>query len=71
VLERSALQVHWRSRCRLICTEGTTSNPKFIPDVGGVVGGLAKNELGNVSKAQVPRTKNITKTLGGVFGKKN
>jgi len=51
--------------------EGTTSNPKFIPDIGGVVGGLAKNELGNVTKAQVPGTNNMTKTLGGVFGKKN
>jgi hypothetical protein len=50
--------------------EGTTSNPKFIPDVGGVVGGLAKNELGNVTKT-VPGTKNVTKSLGGVFGKKN
>jgi AsmA protein len=50
--------------------EGTTSNPKFIPDIGGVVGGLAKNELGKVTKAQVPGTKNMTKTLGGAFGKK-
>ena len=34
--------------------EGTTSNPKFIPDVGGVVGGVAKGELANVAKGQVP-----------------
>jgi AsmA protein len=50
--------------------EGTTSNPKFVPDMGGVVGGLAKNEIGNVAKGQVPGAKNVTKGLGGVFGKK-
>jgi hypothetical protein len=35
-----------------------------------VVGGLAKNEIGNVAKGQVPGAKNVTKGLGGVFGKK-
>jgi AsmA protein len=50
--------------------EGTTSNPKFIPDVGGVVGGLAKGELGNVAKGQIPGSKNVTKGLGGILGKK-
>jgi AsmA protein len=50
--------------------EGTTSNPKFIPDVGGVVGGLATSELGNVAKGQVPGANSVTKGLGGVFGKK-
>jgi AsmA protein len=50
--------------------EGTTSIPKFIPDMGGVVGGLAKGELGNVTKGQIPGAKNLTKGLGGVLGKK-
>jgi AsmA protein len=50
--------------------EGTTSNPKFIPDVGGVVGGLAKSEISNVAKGQVPGATSVTKGLGGVFGKK-
>ena len=51
--------------------EGTTSSPKFVPEVGGMVGGLAKGELTNVAKGQVPGAKNVTKGLGGVFGKKN
>ncbi|HEV2729757.1 MAG TPA: AsmA family protein [Terriglobales bacterium] len=50
--------------------EGTTSSPKFIPDVGGVVGGLAKGELGNVAKGQIPGSKSVTKGLGGILGKK-
>jgi AsmA protein len=49
---------------------GTTSDPKFIPDVGGVVGGLAKGEISNVAKGQVPGANNITKGLGGMLGKK-
>jgi AsmA protein len=50
--------------------EGTTSSPKFIPDVGGVVGGLAKGELGNVTKGQIPGANNVTKGLGSVLGRK-
>jgi AsmA protein len=50
--------------------EGTTSNPKFVPEVGGSIAGLAKGELANVAKGQVPGTKNLTKGLGGVLGKK-
>ena len=50
--------------------EGTTSNPKFIPDVGGVVAGMAKSEVTNLAKGQVPGTKNITKSFGGILGKK-
>ena len=50
--------------------QGTTSNPKFIPDVGGMVGGLAKGQLGNVAKGQVPGADSVTKGLGGVLGKK-
>ncbi len=51
--------------------EGTTANPKFVPEVGGAVAGLAKGELTNVAKGQVPGAKNVTKGLSGVFGKKN
>jgi AsmA protein len=50
--------------------EGTTSSPKFVPEVGGVVGGVAKGELSNVAKGQVPGAKSLTKGLGGVLGKK-
>ena len=39
--------------------EETTSNPKFVPEVGGAVAGLAKGELANVAKG-----------LGGVLGKR-
>ena len=50
--------------------EGTTSNPKFVPEVGGAVTGLAKGQITKVAKGQVPGTKDLTKGLGGVFGKK-
>lgn len=51
--------------------EGTTSNPKFVPDVGGVVTGLAQGQVGNIAKGQVPGVKNVSKGLGGILGKKN
>lgn len=47
--------------------EGTTSNPKFIPDLGGVVGGVAKGELANLAKGQVPGVEG----LGGLLRRKN
>jgi AsmA protein len=50
--------------------EGTTSNPKFIPDVGGAVAGAAKDQLRNAAKGQVPGAGNVTKGLGGILGKK-
>jgi AsmA protein len=50
--------------------EGTTSSPKFVPDVGGVVGDLAKGEVGKVAKGQIPGSKNVTKGLGGILGTK-
>jgi len=50
--------------------EGTTSSPKFVPEVGGEVAGLAKGEVGNIAKGQVPGASNLTKGLGGVFGGK-
>ena len=50
--------------------EGTTSSPKFIPEIsGGVVGGLVKGELGNVTEGQIPG-KNVANGLGGIVGRK-
>jgi AsmA protein len=50
--------------------EGTTSNPKFVPELGGMVGGLVKGQLGNVTKGQLPGANNLPKGLGGILGKK-
>src|SRR5262249_32089643 len=50
--------------------EGTTSNPKFIPDVGGAVAGAAKDQIRNAAKGQVPGAGNVTKGLGGILGKR-
>ena len=49
--------------------EGTTSNTKFIPDVGGAVAGVAKDQLRHAAKGQVPEASNVTKGLGGILGK--
>jgi AsmA protein len=43
--------------------EGTTSDPKFIPDIGGMAGSLATGALQGVVPGKVPN-------LGGLFGKK-
>jgi AsmA protein len=43
--------------------QGTSSNPTFIPDVGGMAAGIAKS----VTPQDV---NNIGKQLGGLFGKK-
>lgn len=51
--------------------EGTTASPKFVPEVGGAVAGLAKGELTTAAKGHVPGAQNVTKGLGGVLGKKN
>jgi len=50
--------------------EGTTANPQFIPDVGGVAVGLAKGELGNLTKGQIPGASSAAKGLGSLFGGK-
>lgn len=44
---------------------GTTSDPKFIPDVGGAVGGILSQQGG---KKQSPA--GLMEGLGGLFGKK-
>jgi hypothetical protein len=50
--------------------QGTTSSPNFVPDVGGVVGDLAKGGVGKVAKGEIPGSKNVTQGLGGILGKK-
>jgi len=56
---------------------GTTSDPKFVPDVGGLAAGMLKSQLGcaagfgsgaatDVGKAPA----DAVKSLGGLFGKK-
>jgi AsmA protein len=57
--------------------EGTTSDPKFIPDAGGLAAGMVKSQLGCVGglvpgagKGQPPNPANVTKGLGGLFGGK-
>lgn len=47
--------------------EGTTSDPKFIPDVKGMATGLLKNALGGQGK---PGAQNPLGGLSGLFGKK-
>jgi AsmA protein len=48
--------------------QGTTSNPTFIPDVGGIVGSQLQNQL----KSRIPgaNTPNSLQGITGLFGKK-
>jgi AsmA protein len=58
--------------------EGTTADPKFVPDVGGVAAGMVKSQLGCAGSG-VTGVKNLaptnlnpadaTKSLGGLFKK--
>jgi len=50
--------------------EGTSSDPKFIPDVGGVVGGIAKGAVGNVVAGQGAATQAPVQAVGGLLGRK-
>jgi len=60
--------------------KGTTKDPKFIPDVGGVAAGMLKSQLGcfggggSQSKAapqqQQPNPNNPVDAIGGLFKKK-
>jgi len=57
--------------------EGTASDPKFVPDVGGVAAGMLKSQLGcsggslsNVGKAGGQTPTDAVKSLSGLFGKK-
>jgi AsmA protein len=47
--------------------QGTTSDPKFVPDVGGVVQGLVANQVGNVVQGKVPGGDSITKGVTGLL----
>ena len=50
--------------------QGTSSNPKFIPDVGGVATGMLGSLAGNLTKGQKGKS-NLGDALGGLFGNKN
>ena len=57
--------------------EGTASDPKFVPDVGGVAAGMLKSQLGcaggslaNVGKPGGQTPADAVNALGGLFGKK-
>ena len=49
--------------------QGTTSDPKFVPDVGGMVSGAVESELGKALGSN-PQTKGLSDTLGGFLGGK-
>jgi AsmA protein len=50
---------------------GTASNPNFVPDMGGVVGGMAQGALGNVTAGKNALAKgNPTTAIGGLLGNK-
>jgi AsmA protein len=50
--------------------QGTASDPKFIPDVGGVASGMLGSLAGNLTKGQKGKP-GLADALGGLFGKKN
>ena len=54
--------------------QGTTADPKFVPDMGSAVAGIAQGALGslagNLTKGKKPN-QGITDALSGLFGKKN
>ena len=47
--------------------EGTTSDPKFVPDVAGIATGLAQSQLSNFAKGQVQAPAKVPKGLGGLL----
>ena len=57
--------------------QGTASDPKFVPDVGGVAAGMLKSQLGcaggslgNVGKGGGQTPADTINAIGGLFGKK-
>jgi AsmA protein len=60
--------------------QGTTSDPKFVPDVGGLAAGMLKSQLGCAAGGAAPGGQNLNdikknpagaiQQLGGLFGKK-
>jgi len=51
--------------------QGTASNPVFVPDLTGIVGGFAKSAVSGIPSAAPSSGQDLGKTLGGLFGKKN
>ena len=49
--------------------QGTTSDPKFVPDVRGILGGAVESELGK-ALGDNPETKRLSEALEGLFGGK-
>lgn len=54
--------------------KGTTSDPKFVPDVGGIAAGMLKSQLGCMGGGNAPGTSNPNQQkpqnpLGGLFKK--
>ena len=53
--------------------KGTTADPKFVPDVGGIAGGMLKSQLGcagsAVTGAKAANPTNAVSGLGGLFKK--
>ncbi len=50
---------------------GTSSDPKFVPDVGGVVGGVATGAVKDAAKAPGAAVSTPTKAVGGLVSKKS
>ncbi len=50
---------------------GTSSNPQFVPDIGGVVGGVATGAVKEAAKAPGTAVSAPTKDVGGLVSKKN
>ena len=50
--------------------QGTTADPKIVPDVSGMAAGMAQQQLGNVLGGDNQQTKGLGEALGGLFGKK-
>jgi AsmA protein len=49
--------------------QGTTSDPKFVPDVGGILGGAVESELGK-ALGDNPETQRLREALERLFGGK-
>jgi AsmA protein len=50
--------------------QGTTADPKIVPDVSGMAAGMAQQQLGNILGGDNQQTKGLGEALGGLFGKK-
>lgn len=50
--------------------QGTTSAPRFVPDVGGIATSLARGAVGDLANGKVPAQGTVTKGLGGLLKRK-